>query len=158
MFDIGLNGTVPFDNKAYGLCRKTLNGMIRFAHELNWIRILVMALQVKFSKDTDAIQKNYESTRRAAEAEINEDQKKELDSIYYKMHITVIKHVILSSALLSLSLFVFVIIGTLFKRLNAIKGAIGRKLATPAENPLISTLDARNESRGKGCCLNKFHL
>jgi hypothetical protein len=41
LFDMALAGRISFDSEAYQSARQTLNGFLRFAHELTWPEILV---------------------------------------------------------------------------------------------------------------------
>lgn len=43
LFDKATAGIISFDDEAYGLTRNTLNGLIRFTHELSVIRLIVMS-------------------------------------------------------------------------------------------------------------------
>src|SRR5882762_1469504 len=37
LFDLALAGRINFDSETYRAARKTMNGMIRFAHEITWV-------------------------------------------------------------------------------------------------------------------------
>jgi hypothetical protein len=44
LFDMGVQGELPFDHQAYTLLRTTMNGFIRFAHHLSLFQIFLCAI------------------------------------------------------------------------------------------------------------------
>jgi len=54
LFDKAMAGDIEFNHSAYGITRITLNGMIRFAHELSFYRVFTIYMISKFYKHTDS--------------------------------------------------------------------------------------------------------
>lgn len=47
LFDMALRGEIAFSSPEYQVLRDTINSMIRFSHELTWLRLLLFARLVR---------------------------------------------------------------------------------------------------------------
>src|SRR5688572_19860233 len=53
LFDLAAQGVIPFDHPAYGALRRTMNGFIRLADQVNLTATLALALEVRGFKPQD---------------------------------------------------------------------------------------------------------
>jgi hypothetical protein len=47
MFDLAADGIISFDDPAYGLLRKTINGFLRFGHRISFIELFIAIFVMK---------------------------------------------------------------------------------------------------------------
>ncbi len=103
LFKKAEEGIVPFDSKAYGIARVTLNGMIRFAHDLSFFRILIILLTYK-KIDHGEHTKRYQEAYTQALEELPESAQEAILQSQLDMHLVLIGHVVRSSLILMLLL------------------------------------------------------
>jgi hypothetical protein len=141
LFYLAINGTLPFNSKAYGLCRKTINGYIRFCHKLTHYRFLVY--RIFQGSENRIMTDHYNEVKECAKRELNEEQKKALDEIYYKIHEIMATHILKTSLLLTIITNCLHAIFKIFKILEEAKNIALRKTA-----PSLSTIDAKAKQYG----------
>lgn len=115
-----MNGELSVESKAYGMTRTTLNGMIRFAHDLSILRIVIGSV-IHRRMDRSAFAKRYAEEMKEAIGELPSEAKKRLLSAHLKMHFAVADHLIRSSLLLWMPLLVLMPILTARRKLTLVK-------------------------------------
>lgn len=106
LFQDAKNGKLSFDDEAYGLIRLTLNGMIRFAHELSFGEVLLAVVYVDI-KRKDAVA-GYKQQWETAYEKLSDEGKEIVDEARMTMHIYMMMHIVKSSVILhSLGLVVY---------------------------------------------------
>lgn len=92
-------GKIPPDSKAYRMTRTTLNGLIRHAHDMSFVRLIFTATA---SIGCDAYIKQYAAQRARAMKELDEEARQILQDARQQMHIAVLSHVYRMSLILRL--------------------------------------------------------
>ena len=110
LYDAGRSGLIPFDHPAYGLLRTTINGFIRFGHQISFSRILVILSFVDFRTAPSFTEKWGEATK-DLEPEVNE----QLTNFTEKMNKIVGKHLVITSPVLLFLLVVTIVFILCFK-------------------------------------------
>lgn len=99
LFDFAEKGKISFDDPAYLLTRRMINGSLRFAHRLTLTDIVIMYwVQKKYNPD--AATKHQVRINEVLHG-LNFEQKKLIVDIYFEMHMNIISHVAHVSVLLS---------------------------------------------------------
>jgi hypothetical protein len=94
LFDLAADGQIDFDNPAYGMMRRTMNGFIRFGHRLSFPGLLIFVfLQRSKTEGRDAFQKEWQRNTE----NLDHDQKRLLSDIRQHMGGIVLRHLLLSS-------------------------------------------------------------
>ena len=119
LFQEAAAGKISFDSKAYGMTRTTLNGMIRFAHELSIIRLIVMRV-VQRKADRDEIVERYRRARAQAHGELSPEQRALVLNAERQMHLYLLLHLIHTSFLLAMLVLPLQAILRMTKRFNRI--------------------------------------
>lgn len=96
LYDSAARGEIGFDDPAYGMTRKTLNGMLRFAHELGLLQILALLWADRQRQDSQDYQHHYAK----ALAQLTDHQRALVINARYKMHVAILLHVLTTSPLL----------------------------------------------------------
>jgi len=99
LFQQAKEGAIPFDSNAYGITRRTLNGMIRFTHNLSLTRIVISMVTHRSSIDREYVTK-YEKQMHDALCELPLHEKKIILKTIFEMHMAVIYHIIRNSIVL----------------------------------------------------------
>jgi len=99
LFKKAEEGIVPFDSKAYGIARTTLNGMIRFAHDLSFLRILIILFTYK-KIDQGEHAKRYQDEYAQALKELTKPAQEAILMSQLDMHLMLIAHVVRSSLIM----------------------------------------------------------
>ena len=102
-FDKAEKGFIQFDSRAYALTRTTLNGMIRFAHEMTLIHI-VSSLLLDMFVDRKKIIEAYVGELKAAEKDISETARGVVRETHMHMHIIMFDHLVHTSFFLFITL------------------------------------------------------
>lgn len=100
LFDVALSGDLDFNSKAYGLCRKTINGMIRYCHKLTLLHVLAILFVCRHQ--ARSINENYLKMKTGANEGLDENQKKIIEKFYTSMNLVILTRVIYSSLILLL--------------------------------------------------------
>lgn len=106
LFDAARRGDISYDSTAYGMARVTINGMIRFCHELTFGRMLTIAIAAKFA-GTPKFVLDYQQNLDTALAELPLDQQKLVKATMHEMNVFVVMHLLRTS-----TLFIYLMIGT----------------------------------------------
>ena len=98
-FNSALEGRIPFDHPAYIMTRTTLNGMIRFTHEVNVLYVLaVYAVHGLTNKQRRA--SDYRQRLSNAVASLSAESRNAIDKAISDAHLTILKHVMSTSPFL----------------------------------------------------------
>ena len=141
LFQKAADGVLPFDSKAYCLTRTTLNGMIRFAHEVSFIRLLLGFWLHKSIQDRDA--KRYLEDMSQALNDLPEPGRTAVKEARSKMHLIIISHVIHTSLALLILLKPFLYYLRLVHKLSFYQNKAETRLAP---------LDAEARHVGNSIC------
>ena len=98
LFDLALTPSLDFNHPAYGTLRRTINGFIRFGHDLTLSRVLFLL----FFEDRRRIKTDdsFEDRWGRVVTNLPTPVLHEMEEIVRSMHKVVIKHLVLSSPLL----------------------------------------------------------
>jgi hypothetical protein len=103
MFDRAAVGDIPFDHKSYGMLRVTMNGFIRFAHELNLAYfILTMIRHSRSGFERSPLAEKFSENMEKLPVE----QRAILNKFRARMAFLVLRHILASSPLLLMTLVV----------------------------------------------------
>lgn len=133
LFAKAAKGAISFDSPAYGLTRTTLNGTIRFAHELGFTRLFLAAIFVQ--RSAPEMVKNYRhevSTQLSALR--GTESRKVIQTTMKQMDFAIIRHLVLTSPLV-FTMFAFAVMRVL--------------LAAPASRVQQAISDAASGRRPK---------
>lgn len=103
MFDYALNGNIPFSHSAHRLLRKSMNGFIRYAHNLTFYRLAVTMLQWRLVSQIPEIRWAGDWNR-ALESIRDEEVRVKMREFHDRCHDLVAKRVVLGSPILILLL------------------------------------------------------
>lgn len=103
LFDYAAEGNIRFDDPAYVLLRRQMNGFIRYGHQLTVFRLLMTKLMNMTSGDSNPTQWNDAWTGALANLE-NDEVRERLQAFHEITTIIVIKHLIIGSPLLWLAM------------------------------------------------------
>ena len=140
LFDHAANGQIPFDDPAYRMLRRTTNGLIRFAHQISLLQLILIFLVSKH-KNThpdflDRLQRHTTS--------LNQDQQGLVRHYLTDMNRLTSRHLILSSPITCL------VIGILLIPLMAMMLSVRRRL-DHAKAATMERLDAMALVEGNDC-------
>jgi hypothetical protein len=105
MFDYAMDGNIDFSHPAYRLLRKSMNGFIRYAHNLTFYRLTVTMLQWRVLSHRPEL-KWAEEWNKALEEIPNEAVRRDLITFHTQSATLVAKRIVLGSPVLVLLLIV----------------------------------------------------
>ncbi len=126
LFDYANEGAIPFDDKAYLFLRHKLNGMIRFAHQVSFAR-LVMSLLFFFSSRPDFVQKQHRVWLDALD-HVSPDARKKLLATDEQMSVIIVQHMVTGSPILILFVGIFVPLAVFSVAAMHLWGAVSRNI------------------------------
>lgn len=96
LFDAATSGKIPFDHKAYGRLRVTMNGAIRFAYQISLLHFLVV-----IARHGGHISRNngYNAKFLEEMQDLSEEQKKVFVSFHMRFSLLFLKQIFVSSPL-----------------------------------------------------------
>ena len=100
LFNYASEGKIDFNEKAYGITRLQLNGMIRFIHEINIIRLIIMKITYSLYRKNDKSYIKYVSECKNAIENLSDDQKRIILSATEEMHKRIIWYIFHSSLIM----------------------------------------------------------
>ncbi len=129
LFDEAADGNVEFQSPAYGMLRSTMNGLIRFGHRLSLPHVIAVSFaiekhmkEVEHSSFSDRFEENTNT--------LNAEQKAMLNSYRMKMNIILVRHLVLSSPLLLITVIVPLMVSV---SANLIIGRVVRAFRLPID-------------------------
>lgn len=121
LFDAVMDKKLSFDNKAYGMTRKTINGLIAGCDNLGLFQIIITICIHRLLNDSfKKLQDDYQHTLNEAMNELDDAGKKLINDIRREMHKAVLKHAVKSSAILWPFLFAIMVVAGFFNRVNSL--------------------------------------
>jgi hypothetical protein len=96
LFARAAQGEISFDHAAYGMARTTLNGMIRFAHQVSFLRFIVGSIVHRYFGDTD-VMRDYTTRWRENIEALPAPAQQLILSTYLRMHAVVLAHIVHTS-------------------------------------------------------------
>lgn len=101
LFDRAAAGEVNFNDDAYRLTRTTLNGMIRYAHELSVLDIVLSAYALRRTGyDLDELRDRYRGENDRALRRLPLAQRRLIVHAQQKMHVVALSHIVHTNLLL----------------------------------------------------------
>ncbi len=148
LFERAAKGAVPIDSRAYKMTRTTLNGMIRFTHDLSLVRFFVIVL-FQSSKEYKAIVKKYDTERSEALASLSKSARKIIIDTQVDMHLAILSHLVRGSVILLMMLLPFIIILRAFHLWTRLWKLLAIRLFRfPNSKKTLSAVDAEANSIG----------
>ncbi len=148
LFDQAAKGLVPIDSRAYKMTRTTLNGMIRFTHELSLLRFFIIVFSY-LSKQDKAVIKKYEAEKADSLASLSKPAKKIIINTQVEMHLDIFSHLIRGSLILLTILMPIIIVLRAFHLWTKLwKWIAIRLFRYPNSIKTLSAVDAEANSIG----------
>jgi hypothetical protein len=148
LFDQARDGHIDFNAPAYGMLRLTLNGMIQYAHDFS----LVSWLSLRYAEKrfgAEAQGRRYGEAFATALKELQHDDRLIVEETMRDMHITIVKHVIYRSLLLTL---VFLAL----RAISRVRRFVDQTIKAWGNDSSMFVIDSAAESIGSGS--NPDHL
>ncbi len=101
LFDEALAGRLPFDHRAYGIMRTTMNGYIRFAHRLQILSLLIFMFRAGKKNLRVFGEATFDAALENAARDLHPDVRVRLCQLKDQMHLQVLAHLIFSSLVLT---------------------------------------------------------
>jgi len=101
LFDAAASGEIPFDHKAYGRLRLTMNGAIRYAHHITLAQFFLLSL----GQRREQHRLNYNDQMQKEMRDLNSKQVEKFAEINRKFALLLLKQIFVSSPV-----FIFTII------------------------------------------------
>ncbi len=126
LFDEVADGLTSFDHPAYGTLRRTMNGYIRFAHQLDLGKILVTRLMASYNPALKEDIKEFQAQIDGATAGLPPDVRIKIEEYRKKMHLQMAKHIFFASPIMCIMIlsfalpvsFVFCLTGSLKRNIH----------------------------------------
>lgn len=96
LFDRAIKEDVNFDDTAYGMVRTLLNGMIRFAHELSFMRVAWILISQKVFGVEDSVDR-YQAALEKILTSLPEAQRQIYKTALEQMHEIMFRHLLRTS-------------------------------------------------------------
>jgi hypothetical protein len=99
LFDYAESGAIDFNHPAYGRLRSSLNSMIRFAHRVNFARLVVAVLTHKIAPNHQEISA-YREWVKAVQSIPSEETREQLWRFHQEMLVVIVRHMTTGSPVL----------------------------------------------------------
>lgn len=103
MFHAAVNGEISFDDKMYGLVRFTINGFIRFGHELDLVSFLAIFL---IGRPKYEYSNGFAEKMKEAKTELTPEKLRKYEECMGRVNIVVVRHVLVSAPILAITILV----------------------------------------------------
>lgn len=110
LFDLARAGEIEFEDPAYRMLRNLLNGYIRFAHRLNFQTAFLVLVSSKSRQIAAGIGRKFEDRWSELTEELPDAVEEDLRNLRKRVEIEVAKHVVFTSAILTLTLVPVVLV------------------------------------------------
>jgi hypothetical protein len=130
LFIAARDGRISFSNPAYGLTRQTINGMIRFAHQVSFWQLLFM-IATRRLWNIPAEQSRFSERFNQAKSDLTSDGKKVLDEVLNCAHGILIAHMAHTSLLLFPFALLLTMAARVFGALNLVVGTTDGSVPKP---------------------------
>ncbi len=125
LFDYAASGKIRFDHRAYRLLRQSMNGHIRYAHQLSFFRLCMALLIWGTIQDKPKLEWT-EKWIKALNSIEDEQVKKELASFHSRTAALVAERLVLGSPILVILLVLCVIAALFYVGWKSLGEAIGK--------------------------------
>lgn len=125
LFDDALAGALPMDGDAYRLMRDTLNGMIRYTHDISLSGALIMKMTGRFTQ-MKAEGTKYETAYVEATRPLSAEGRLAIKRARKNMHFMIVIHMIHTSAVLWVLLVPLVNIDKLARKAEGLRQFVTR--------------------------------
>jgi hypothetical protein len=99
LFDFAADGNISFEDPAYRLLRQSMNGTIRYAHQLTFFRVCITMFEISLA--THFPRSNWsENWEKAVESQCNDGVRKKLTEFHERSMLLVAHRLVLGSPLL----------------------------------------------------------
>jgi hypothetical protein len=109
LFDDTDAGIIRFSDPVYGLLRTTLNGFLRFAHTVSFSRIGLLMLLSSDARSPEPDGSGFHERWKQATQGLSPEAAGLAEDYLKRMHVVLVKHILLSSPLLAFSLATVVV-------------------------------------------------
>jgi hypothetical protein len=99
LFDFAADGHISFDDPAYRLLRQSMNGKIRYAHQLTFFRVNMTMIQVNLATHTPKVTWS-EDWQKALERLRDDDVRRKLEAFHDRAMLLVVDRLVLGSPVL----------------------------------------------------------
>jgi hypothetical protein len=104
LFGLAAKGKVPFDSKAYGMLRSSINGNIQFGHRCGFLDILCFFLFTRRDECRNRAAEAYRAKWSDAVSTLNPEARAAIEDIRTRMHLRIAQQIISTSAVLMVTL------------------------------------------------------
>lgn len=102
LFALGMSGEISFDSPSYGMLRRIINGLIRNAHRIELLNLLVFIVFTRRDEQMAKYAHSFEGCWEEALLSIGPEQRKKLQAIRTTAHFLAFEQLILVSPVLLL--------------------------------------------------------
>lgn len=106
LFDYAASGNVPFNDPAYRSLRDAMDGMIRFAHKISFIRLVLSVIANRLSP-SPLMGQHFRKWRLAVDQLKSQAVKDQLLEFHGKMAVAMVKHMVTGSPVMLTLLILF---------------------------------------------------
>lgn len=106
LFDLADSGQIPFNHPAYQLLRRTMNGYIRFAHQVSLFNAILIPSALSDDEDRTSFVEAWDEKTEGLDSDI----KKQLNRLLGRMGEVVLVHMIKRSPILSFILGILILV------------------------------------------------
>jgi hypothetical protein len=107
LFDKALAGEIDFRDPAYGMLRSTMNGLIRFGHRLSLVQVVAMSFTLSRNPIAEV---PYGQRLEQNLCRLDSEQRELIETYYRRMNFTLVRHLLMSSPILVLTVIVPLIV------------------------------------------------
>lgn len=101
-----VEGKIDVNSPLYGMTRNTINGTIRFAHEVSAVHYILTTFYGHKKIMNNPLMKEYKARMDKAVESVTDEQKEFISEVQSKMHLTVFNHIVRGSLVLRLLVYV----------------------------------------------------
>jgi hypothetical protein len=130
LFDAAAFGKIPFNHKGYGRLRVTMNGSIRFAHEISLLHFLIFSYMNRNQPDIHA---SYNAIFSKEIEGLSPAQRETLHSFHDRFNALLIKHMLANSPVLVLVLFLPLFFYFTLKSVSSLVAWFRKNLEVPLD-------------------------
>lgn len=137
-FDAAKDGRISFDHPIYGSLRTTMNGFIRFGHQMTLLRMLPLVIWMQNNTAARGLQEQIAREFEGQLETLSEDQRELVLEFRSRMRVIVLRQLLLGSSLFVATL----VLPLLFFALSAKAAQLLAKSGGRVEAALSQTLDS----------------
>lgn len=106
LFDAAAAGKIPFDDPAYGMLRRTLNGFIRFGHRLNLVETILLLIMPGTRQLLAETGPKFDQKWQKVTANISSESRAVVDDVYQRMNGRAVLHLFLGHPVLLITIVI----------------------------------------------------